>query len=319
VLGENYYASGQDHIGKRAVDEMCRVAQLLMEQEHFEACAFVQELLQELEKLVPLMVLREKPMDMDAFPPYSMARAHSVGRLVEIAAEQIGHGEDKAAGNPYRKFLELNEGVYMHFRQLAESQHYDIQRSFLAWLITDTIVKISGVYRGILSREITESGDYNGALASQVGWYQSFFWALFDNKKEVDACRAEAVADAMAVIGLQFARDGYSAVAENSVENIASVAKQYVKRGGRAGEYELADIIIHIWEVRLFAEQQKNTSLKDKSDERLAQVIAVAQGAGIRLQKALVVRQEQLRDWLERGDSQLLLGKARDYLKVFLG
>lgn len=266
------------------------------------------------------MILNEKSLDMNAFPPYSMANTErfSLGHIVTIASSHIERIQDKQWINPYRSFMKLNEEIYRHFRHIAKNTQYDIQKSFLSSLIANTIKHIATVYLNILEQKITGHPRHNEEFVNQVGWYQSFFWAMFSDRTEVESSRAVEVSDAMATIGLQFANAGSYKIAENSISNICSVAKYYIEKAKIPDPYRIADIIICVWQLRYFAEHKGNTPLVQKADEKLKEVIDLDCLKQVNIKEAFDIRKQQIDSHLQDYNPVRMPIDSSDYLKLFI-
>lgn len=315
-IAQYYFLTKKEHMAKQAISNMCRVAYHLIKHNHHEFRTFLSLFFDKLKDNLPYMLLSEKPLDIHAFPPYSMANEFSLGHIVSVAASHIKTIQDKQWVNPYRGFIELNKEIFMHFRNLAEQ--YDIQKSFLSWQITDTIKYIAKVYLNVAKQKLTNNPKYNDELINQVGWYQSFFWVMFDKRKEVDAGKAEKVSDAMAVIGLQFANAEYYKIADNSIVNICSVAKDYIEKTGSPNEFSIADILICAWQLRRFAEYKNNDSLVKKSDEEIQKIVCLASQKQVDINKAFETRKQQLEEHLQDYTNFGILNTSEDYLRYFL-
>jgi hypothetical protein len=305
-------------IAKQAISNMCRVAYHLIKHNHHEFRTFLSLFFDKLKNNLPYMLLNEKQLDINAFPPYSMANEFSLGHIVSIASSHIKTIQDKQWVNPYHAFIELNREIYMHFRGLAENDQYDIQKSFLSRLITDTIKHIAKVYLHIAKQKFTNNPQHNKEFINQVGWYQSFFWAMFSKGKEIDASKAEEVSDAMATIGLQFANAKYYEVTDYSITHICSVARDYIEKTSKPKEFSIADILICVWQLRRFAEYKNNDSLVKKSDEKIQKVIDLAFKKQVNINEAFETRKQQLEEYLQDYMDLRILNTSRDYLRYFL-
>jgi len=311
------FLAKKEDIAKQATSNMCRVAYHLIKHNHYDFRTFLSLFLDKLKNILPFMLLSEKPLDLNAFPPYSMANEFSLGNIVSIAASHIKKPDpNKQWINPYHSFIELNKEIFRYFRDLAEQ--YDIQKSFLSWQITDTIKYIAKVYLNVAKQKLTNNPKHNDELINQVGWYQSFFWVMFDKRNEVNASKAEEVSDAMAVIGLQFANAEYYKIADRSIVNICSVAKEYIEKTGSQNEFSIADILICAWQLRCFAEYKNNGSLVKKADEKIQEVIGLALKKQININEAFETRKQQLEEYLQDYMDLRILNSSRDYLRHFL-
>lgn len=316
---QHYFLQPQkDHIAKQATSNMCRVARHLIENNYYDSRSYISFLLKELEKNIPFMLLNEKALDTNAFPPYSMANEFSLGNIVQIASSHIKPIQDKQWINPYRDFMKLNKEIYRHFRHIAENNQYNIQNSFLSWVITDTIKHIARVYLHILEQKITDNSQYNKEFINQVGWYQSFFWAMFSKRKEMDSVRAEEVSDAMANIGLQFANNEYYEVMDYSITHICSIAKYYIEKTVNKDEFSVADILICAWQLRYFAQYKNNTYLLKKADEEIQKIVDLSSQKQVNVNEAFETRKQQLELDIKDYRPTIVLMTSRDYLKYFI-
>ena len=316
---QHYFLQPQkDHIAKQATSNMCRVARHLIESNYYDSRSYISFLLKELEKNIPFMLLSEKALDMNAFPPYSMANEFSLGNIVQIASSHIKAIQDKQWVNPYRDFMKLNEEIYRHFRHIAENNQYNIQNSFLSWVVTDTIKHIARVYLHILKQKLTDNPQHNKEFINQVGWYQSFFWAMFSKRKEVDSAKAEEVSDAMATIGLQFANAECYEVMDYSIPHICSIAKYYIEKTATPDEFRVADILICAWQLRYFAEYKNNTHLVIKANEEIKKIVDLALQKQANVNEEFETRKQQLEDFIKDFNPVRIPYFSRDWLKMFI-
>ncbi|MGR3301907.1 MAG: hypothetical protein ACUZ8I_05325 [Candidatus Scalindua sp.] len=317
-ISQQEFIVNNDNTGKRAVSNICRVAHHLIEHNYYDFRTFLSLLIEELGKIVPLMLLKAKPLDNDAFPPYSMTNEYSLGRIVSIAASYVKADEDKDWINPYSKFMELNKEIYMHFRNLAENNLYDIQKSFLSWHITESIKHIAKVYLEIIELKITDNSEYNKQLISQVRWYQSFFGFMFDNKKEIYPQTIENFSDAMAINGLMFLNAEHDEVANNSISNIHHICKCYIEKTDVPDNYIIANVLIHIWHLRFLAENKDRTELIQKADKKIKETVDLASAKNIDIQEAFELRKHQLNNHLESYEHFPIAIHSQDYLKRYI-
>ncbi|MGQ9512639.1 hypothetical protein [Thermodesulfitimonas sp.] len=150
----------------------------------------------------------------------------SIGYLVARASEVlIDQEENKERINPYRKFIQLNEVVYFHFRNLAEK--VDLGTSFLLWHITKTIGHISKVYQWLLVNPVTNDDRHINELLKQIPWYLAFFWVTFAKATNITYYYAREACDTLAWIGMSFLDARYREVTEACISNITSIAESY--------------------------------------------------------------------------------------------
>lgn len=317
IAGE-FYLARKKHIGNRAISNMCRIVCRLAEEKHYDCRSLLSQVLKKLEMTAPLMLLNEEASDMQGFPPYSVVSGVSLREVVAWGASHIELDPDRGWVNPYRDFMEVNEEVYLHLRHLAENEAYDIQNSFLSWAISDLIKQIARVYLNVIEKKITENSEHNKKLLNQVNWYQSFFWVMFDKRKEIVPARAKDVCDTMAIIGLQFANAGHFEVLGFSSSHICSVAKFYIERTGGPDEYAIADMLDHAWQLRHFAEVCEQEGFVNKADEGIEKTLILATEKATGAREAFETRKQQLTDFLGEYTPEDMPIFSRDWLKVFL-
>ena len=182
--------------------------------------------------------------------------------------------KDKEWVNPYHDFIEINETIYRHLRNLAEN--VDFGSSFLLWHIMQTIKQIAKVYLHHLDNPVTEDIGHQAGIAKQVSWYLSFFWVVFSKTSTFNYLRAHDACDILAWTGLSFHKyrilyhAGLSSnITESCISNISSIIESYCRLTKNIDPYQIADFLIYLWYIRLLAEKENDTSLLKNVDERI--------------------------------------------------
>lgn len=216
--------------------------------------------------------------------------------------------------------MKINEVIYGHFRNLAEKVDFDT--SFLLWHIIKTIKHIARVYLSILQEREHDDYGHMPELVRQVLWYEAFFRIVFSKATKINKHRAEEACDVLAWIVLSFCDAGYLEVdmdfAKTSAGNITSIMNSYSKTCKDPDPYDVADFLIFLWLIRLFAEAKKNTTLIKLIDEKMAKPKMFADDKWQEVLKALEDRKEQLNERLYESDRFYLEENATSLLRKIL-
>jgi hypothetical protein len=225
----------------------------------------LRHLLPKLYELTPLMFSNEDMAD-NPYAPYAMTYERSLGYLVEGGKSLIG--KDKAHWvNPYSGFIELNEKISSHLRNVAE--RFDICGSRLIWHFAQTIQFIAEVHLELIANPVTDRKDWLEELVRQVPWYLSTFWVAFKTSKHIDRHFAYEVCDNTAQIGMAFYVEGYREVTMSAVNCISSVVNSYSRPEIKANPYDVADSLIALWHIRILAESRNDTELVRSIDDEI--------------------------------------------------
>jgi hypothetical protein len=212
-------------------------------------------------------------MGMPLSPVYDLTVGCSIGHLVVKSANLVLDPTSEEQSKACSRFHQMNEVISRHLRSLAD----DVQglgTTFLVVYITQTIKQICEAYVYVI-RQVPEEAEYPGRrLADQVGWYLSFFWAVFAKATTVPDGYARDACDTLAYVGLAFADLDETSVAETSVSNICSVAESYWKASKGSNPYATADMLSFAYCVRRLAEARGQNDLVEKVDARLARFAA---------------------------------------------
>lgn len=251
----------------------------LLKQKHYQFNHTLSDVLKKIEALIPYAIAHEKmfgspSVGLPLSIPYDLSNSLSIPYLVAQGEILIKEEKDKEWVNPYHDFIEINETIYRHLRNLAEN--VDFGSSFLLWHIMQTIKQIAKVYLHYLDNPVTEDIGHQAGIAKQVSWYLSFFWVVFSKTSTFNYLRAHDACDILAWTGLSFHKyrilyhAGLSSnITESCISNISSIIESYCRLTKNIDPYQIADFLIYLWYIRLLAEKENDTSLLKNVDERI--------------------------------------------------
>ena len=281
----------------------------LLKQKHYQFNHTLGDVLRKIEALIPYAIAHEKMfgspfVGLPLSVPYDLSNSLSIPYLVAQGKVLIKEEKDKEWINPYHDFIKINETIYRHLRNLAEK--VDFGTSFLLWHIIQTIKHISRVYLSILQKSEPDNYGHVQELVGQILWYEAFFWVVFSRATYINKHHAEDACDVLAWIVMSFYDAGYLDVdaefAKASTGNITSIMDSYIKICKNPNPYDVADFLISLWLIRLFAEGKKNITLIKIIDEKMAKPKMFSDAKWQEVLEALEVRKGQLNERLTKSD-----------------
>lgn len=314
-----FLITGKGTLANEALKDMMTLAHHLQKRKHFQFTHILRDILERIETLVPLAVAYEKNVGspivgLPCSPPYDLANSVSIAYLVAGAAYEIKKGDNsKPWVNPYSEFIELNEAIYRHFRNLAEK--VDFGSSFILWHIIQTIKHIARVYLYLLKTPVTDNTKHIHDLVQQISWHEAYFWVVFSKTTTISLVRAREACDALSWIGMTFYDAGYGDVAETSADNISSIVDFFFKTIKNPNPYDVADLLMHIWYIRLLSKSKKDSALVSKLDKQMEKPKTLSGDQWAEVINALETRKEQLNDELRRPDRHRISDDAEGLLR----
>jgi hypothetical protein len=314
-----FLITGKGTLANEVLKDMMTLAHHLQKGKHCGFTHILQDILEKIEALVPLAIAHEKNfgsplVGLPLSPPYDLSNSMSIAHLVAGAASEIKKEENnKPWINPYSEFIELNEAIYRHFRNLAEK--VDFGSSFILWHIIQTIKHIARVYLYLLKTPVTDNTKHIHDLVQQVLRHEAFFWVVFSKATIISLLRAREACDALAWIGMAFYDAGYEDIAETSAGNIASIVDSFFKTTKNPNPYDGADLLMHIWYIRLLSESKKDSALVSTLEKRMEKPKTLPDDQWAEVVKALETRKEQLNDELLRPDRHRVRDDAEGLLR----
>jgi hypothetical protein len=252
-------------VGNEVLKDLMILPHFILNEKPILLKYILRNLLPKLHELTPLMISNEDMAD-NPYSPYAMTYERSIGYLVEGGKTLIG--KDNADWvNPYSNFIELNEQISSHLRNVAE--RFDICGSRLIWHFAQTIQFIAEVHLELIANPVTDSKDWLEELVRQVPWYLSTFWAAFKSSRRIERHFAYEVCDTTAKIGMAFYVEGYREVTRSAVNCISSVVSSYSRPEINANQYDVADSLIALWHIRILAESRDDSELVRSIDDEI--------------------------------------------------
>jgi len=321
LIAESFYVTDQDNLVSNVLSDMIQCIFSLLKHGHFQFHYIFRDMLEKLERIVFLALAKEKLKGKSfqglTLSPYDLTNQNSLGYLIQYSATQIKKEDKKTWIDPYSYFKKINEDLYRHFRDLAEN--LDFGDSFLLWHIAETIKHISKVYLGLIEKPITDIDSHIKGLTSQVSWYLSFFWVAFSKTTKFNFQHADQACDIMAWVGLAFYAKGYPDVTKKCISNISSIIQSYAKFQSSYEEYHMADLFIHLWEIRLYVESQNNNDFLEDIDKRMNdKPKSISEEQWKEVVAAIELRKGQLNESLNEFNDYPFMENAESFLKKLL-
>mgnify|MGYP001619385860 FL=1 len=300
----------------------------LLKQKHYQFNHTLGDVLGKIEALIPYAIAHEKmfgspSVGLPLSIPYDLSNSLSIPYLVAQGEILIKEEKDKEWVNPYHDFIEINETIYRHLRNLAEN--VDFGSSFLLWHIMQTIKQIAKVYLHHLDNPVTEDIGHQAGLAKQLPWYLSFFWVIFSKTSTFNYLRARDACDILAWTGLSFHKyrilyhEGLSSnITESCIGSISSIVESYCRLTKNIDPYQVADYLIYLWHIRLFAEKENDKFLLKKVDEKIIKPKALSDEKWAEVLGSLEAKKEHLQDELSKDRDYNLMDNAMTLLQKLL-
>lgn len=316
-----FLLAGKAELVNETVQDTMTLAHHLLVKRYYQLDQVLRQLLDKVEALAPGAVALEGSLgrhglNVPLSTTYDLTKPQSIGHLISRAASMIEQAE-KAWMNPYDEFIDLNEVVTRHFNTLGEK--VDFAGSFLLWHITETIKFIARLFLQLAKEPITDNSRHVDDLLAQVPWYMAFFWRSFATVSRPDRAGAEWICDGLATIGIEFYDGGFKRVSEAAANGIASIVRSYCKVAGpKANWYEIADLLIYLWHIRLLAQFRGDNDFANKIDQEIEQAKSLPDDLWARVLEVLELRKRQLSERLEQESYALPTDDATSVLRRLL-
>jgi hypothetical protein len=307
--------------GAELVGDLMQIPHHLLDQDDAGFEDVLRHVLRGLETLVPVATASElmqgRLMLMSSVgKAYALTSPQSLAYLVAKATKLIKVEPGREWVDPYRDFHEVCKVCHRHLRALADK--VDFGGSWILWELIGAVKHMSQVLIQVIRDPVRRGHDDERRVASEMMWALSFLWAVFKDKKTVDHGRAEEACDVLAYVSLQLAELNYVTEAEECARNISSIIGSCSGRAPHLGPYDFADLLMAVWQVRLFAKHKGLTSLVVKLDELLdtkpdglsVEMWGAVKEAVCTRKRQLSERLKEHRDWTDiRDDAASMLGR----------
>jgi hypothetical protein len=295
-IAVGFLAAGQGEIARDPIGNLVRMNWVLLERGHWQLNECLHESLDALRALAPIIFALEQKnqaFDLLRLPlstAYDLSDQASLPYLVQQAATRVKRDPDREWVNPYGNFIRLNEVIHRHLRELAETP--GCGASALMWYLGRMVGYVAKVHRQLLAKPVTDDREHLSELARSVSWYVACLWAGFNKTPPSDVRWADSVVDEIATVGMYFCDAGFKDVTADCGSAIKSIARSCVK--GVRSPYDIADLLMGIWKLRLFAEAKGAAETVRALDPMLERPPEVAEDQWKFVEQALALRKRQL-------------------------
>ena len=293
-------------LARDPIGNLIRMNWGLLERGHWQLNNCLRESLDALRVLAHMIFLLEErlqqPLDLFRLPlstAYDLSDQHSLPYLVERAATLLvkKQSAERPWANPYSDFIRLNEVIYRHLRELAETP--GCGKSPLMWYVGRQVGHTAKVYRDLLAaRRVTDNTEHLSKLAEGVSWYVACLRAAFNKTPPSKVQWADSVVDEITVIGMHYCDAGFKDVVVNCGGAIKSIARSCY-RGGVRSPYDVADLLMGVWKLRLFAAARGKEETVGALDPMLERLPEIPEDQWKYVEDALALRKQQLEDEVE--------------------
>jgi hypothetical protein len=297
-----FLAAGQGELARDPIGNLIRLNWVLLQRRHWQLDACLGESLRALNALAPVVFIQEQQqgslglLRLPLSTPYDLADPDSLAYLVEKAATFVQRDSERPWVNPYSDFIRLNEVVHRHLRELADTP--GCGASAMMWYIGRTVGHAAKVHRELLARPLTDDQAHLSELAGSVSWYVACLWAAFAKTPPSNVRWAESVVEEIAAVGMHYCDAGLKEVVANCGSAIKSIARSCFK-GGAHSPYDVADLLMGIWKLRLFAAIQGKVQTVETLDRMLEPLPEIPEDQWRFVEEALALRKSQLEEELD--------------------
>jgi len=302
-----YIALNKQAYGNKVLEFMMKRLFLLIPNHPYNLDHTLKDIIKNLNSIFPLALytLNQKQKNLmyfDLSVPYDAANENSF--LNFIRSSQILNKVDEKRWhvNPYQHFSDYNDEISMHFRSLGEQN--DLGESVFLWHITYSIKEIIRIHLQLLQNPLTDIHNHIEDLFDRVTWYLSFFWVTTKKAEKINKHYAEEICDAICWTAFHcYQEDFYKKhiidvhkVIDICISNLSAVIRDYIQKGSSKSPYDIADLIIYLWMIRIVAAYKSENFRIQKIDKILDELEVHISNANF-LNEALTLRYRQ---FLER-------------------
>jgi len=297
-----FLTAGQGAIGRESLKHLLQVNWVLLEQGHWQLKQCLAESLRAIKALAPIVFVQEQAQPfaltwLPLSPAFDLAEPLSLPYLVGKAATRMKADPERPWVNPYSEFITLNEVIWRHLRELAETP--GCGRSSLMWHIGRTVGYIARIHRDILAKEPPDTSDHEhqSELAQGVGWYVASLWAAFKTTPPQGVQWAEDVIEQISSIGMRFLAAGFVDVVGTCGSAMRTITQSCYANA--KSPYDIADLLMGIWKLRMFAALSGHGKVVADLDKALERLPGIEQEQWNFVEEALSLRKRQFDDDLQ--------------------
>lgn len=313
-----YYLAVKKGIwGGIILKDVMQLLQFLVDNDYREVYRFLEQSLSKLEGTVQFMIINEGEYGSGPFDAYSTAYEKSISwlslSLVRRILASTGNDKDRLLG----VLVEINKAIWGHFRNVVEKVEFG--GSFLLWHITETIKDIVLGLLQILKRSDEDVEQWREKLLMEVGWILSPLEFVFYGSKNLKQTQVKKICDTFCWIGLEYYDGGFQGTAVDAVLRIESIVGIYCGANKTLSKFEIADLMMHIWYLRVFVESTgREDVLLKRLDGAMGKPASLSEEMWEKVSSTLELRKGQLITYLNRLERYVLPMDSRGILKSLL-
>jgi hypothetical protein len=246
-------------------------------------------------------------------PAFELGEAVSVPHLLEEVASRVKPDPDFPR-RAYSRFIGLSEAVARHLRELAETP--GCGASSLMWYIGRAVRHVARVHRRLLAKATPDvaTPDVTQELAKGASWHVACLWAAFKKTPPVGVQWADDVVEQITAIGMSFCDTAFTDVVTACGSAIRSIAGSVI--GAARSPYDVADLLMGIWKLRIFAEMHGLGEVVRDLDKRLERPPEIKDDQWHFYEEALALRKRQFEEELTEGD-RISLSMSEPAMLIF--
>lgn len=302
-----YIGLNKQAYGNKVLEIMMKRLFLLISNHPYKLDYSLKDIIKNLNSIFPLALFasnqkQKNLMYFDLSVPYDAANEKSFLNFIR-SSQILNKVDDKRPHvNPYHHFSNYNDEISMHFRSLAEQN--DLGESVFLWHITYSIKEIIRIHLRLLQNPLTDIHNHIEDLFDRITWYLSFFWVATKRADKISKNYAEEICDVICWTAFHCYQDDFykkhiidvHKVIDICISNLSAVIRDYIQKGDSKSPYDIADLIIYLWMIRIVA-SSKNENFRIKKIDNLIDELESHSNKENHLDEALSLRYKQ---FLER-------------------
>ncbi len=279
-LSMKYIGLNKQAYGNKVLEFMMKRLFLLIPNHPYNLDYTLKDIIKNLNSIFPLALYssaqkQRNLMYFDLSVPYDVVNENSFLNFIRSSQVLNKVDDKKWHVNPYQHFSGYNDEISMHFRSLGEQN--DLGESVFLWHITYSIKEIIRIHLRLLHNPLTEIHNHIEDLFDRITWYLSFFWVATRRAVKINKYYTEEICDVICWTAFHcYQEDFYNKhiidvqkVIDICISNLSSVIRDYIHKGESKNPYDIADLILYLWMIRIVAASKKETFRIKKIDKAL--------------------------------------------------
>ncbi|MEG8945628.1 hypothetical protein [Rosettibacter firmus] len=302
-----YITLNKQAYGNKVLEIMMKRLFLLIPNHQYSLTHTLKDIIEKLDSIFPFALYASKQkqknlMNFDLSVPYNAANENSFLNFIR-SSQILNKVDDKRWHvNPYHYFSKYNAEISMHFCSLGEQN--DLGESVFLWHITYSIKEIIRIHLQLLQNPLTDIHNHIEDLFDQITRYLSFFWVATKRAEKINKYYAEEICDVICWTAFHcYQEDFYKKhiidvhkVIDICISNLLAVIRDYIQKGTSKSPFDIADLILYLWMIRIAA-ASKNDSLRIKKIDKALNKLELHTNNENYLYEALMLK---YKEFLER-------------------